>query len=448
MIVCTAQLTLFDQNDAPNIDKSITASLGTSQLYRSEDATTTYTPNYASTPNVIRAHVFVNGVDVTDILSGRKWGTSQGASDLGTNVSQISKNTNLATGSPHMTIYFEGDYTDPATMLVSHITDSISLVLVREGSNAVFVLAKGQMVIVKAADGTKNTAEVTCDLMRVTGVDDTGVTYKWFKSPYTAADQLDANHPDVISEKIIFKTTSGFGTVPPADGTWADVKSIVIREDAIQEIGLFQVQAKDADGKIYSTIFTVVDYSDPYDGKIIPSNGQVFINGVGVKDCTPEIWRSGSPVDISGYTFYWWIYDKNGKKSGFIDTARTPTAKTISAHTASITGYFDISVALAAAPSAGDIIRVISADRLSVATYEVGPNSTTSRIYIRSPLNGFSSVAPTSNQYVDGKLWLCNGNGAAAGKKTTTGTTPLAVTGDDVDGQCRLVCEADNPLAS
>ncbi|SLM15259.1 conserved hypothetical protein [uncultured spirochete] len=445
-IVSTGQITLYDYNDAAPITAFISASKGTAQVFTKDESITSYNPDYSSAANVLTAYVYVNGVNVVNNLTNRKWGTTLGGSDLGTNVSSITKSTNIDPANPVYNVYFEGDYTDPVTMLVTHVNAMITLHCVKSGTNAVFVQVNGQLVIEgNPTGGTKNTASVTADLMRAAGIDNTGVTYQWFKSPYAAADQLDANHVDVVAGKYSFKNTAGSAASAPADGTWADVKTLVVREDAVNDIGLYLVKAKDADGNIYQAYFQIYDVSDPYDVKVVATNGNVFQNGNGTKNLTPEVWYGNTKIDITNYTFTWKLYDKNGKKSGFIDTARTSAAKTISSHTTGSSAVFTISSALSSAPVAGDVIRVISADGLKIESFEVA-SATTTAITIRSPQNGFSNNYPAStSDYANGKLWLYVGNGATAGQKTTTGSTALSVTGDDIDGLGTVFCDAINP---
>jgi hypothetical protein len=444
-IVSTGQITLYDYNDAAPITAFISASKGTAQVFTKDESITSYNPDYSSAANVLTAYVYVNGVNVVNNLTNRKWGTTLGGSDLGTNVSSITKSTNIDPANPVYNVYFEGDYTDPVTMLVTHVNAMITLHCVKSGTNAVFVQVNGQLVIEgNPTGGTKNTASVTADLMRAAGIDNIGVTYQWFKSPYAAADQLDANHVDVVAGKYSFKNTAGSAASAPADGTWADVKTLVVREDAVNDIGLYLVKAKDADGNIYQAYFQIYDVSDPYDVKVVATNGNVFQNGLGTKTLTPEVFYGNSKIDIANFTFNWKLYDRNGKKSGFIDTSRTSAAKTISSHTTGSTAQFTLNSALGSAPAAGDVIRVISADGLTIRSYEVG-SATTTTITIRAPQNEFSSDYPTTGQFTNGKLWLYVGNGATAGIKTTTGTTALSVTGDDIDGLGTVYCEAVNP---
>ena len=443
-VVSTGSITLYDYNDAAPVTAFINASKGLSQLYTKDESLVTYNPDYTSTPNVLTAYVYVNGVNVVGILANRKWGTTLGGSDLGTGVSTYSKNTNIDPANPIYNVYFEGDYTDPITMLVTHVTAQITLNSVKSGTNAVFLQVDGQLAIEpNPTGGAKTQATVTAHLMRAAGEDTTGVTYKWFVSPFAAADQLDANHALVTGSKITFKNTAGGAASAPADGTWADVKSLVIREDAVPDMLLLQCQAKDADGNIWSYNFVVTDISDPYDVKVLGQN--VFKNGNGSCILTPKVYYGGAEIDIANYTFNWKLFDRNNKKSGFIDTTKTPSAKVISSHTTGSAAAFTISVALAAAPVAGDVIRVISADGLSIESFEVGASSTTTVINIRPSVNGFSVNYPAANQYNNGKLWIYKGTGATAGVANTTGSATYTVTGDDIDGSGTVFLEAVNP---
>jgi hypothetical protein len=444
-VVSTGQITLYDHNDAAPITAFLSPSKGLSQVYSKDESTTSYLPDYTSTPNVITAYVYVNGVNVVNNLANRKWGTTLGGSDLGTNVSSISKNTNIDPANPQYNIYFEGDYTDPVTGLVTHVNAMLTLNCVKSGPMPCSCRSTGSSSSSRTRLGHQEHRH------RV-GRPHAGGRYRqhghhvqMVPQPIAAADQLDANHADVVAANSPLKTLRGPPPRPPADGTWADVKTLIVREDAVDDIGLFMVQAKDADGNIYQTYFQIYDVSDPYEVTILASNGQVFQNGNGSKTLTPSVKYGNTVIDITNFTFTWKLYDKNGKKSGFIDTARTSAAKTISSHTTGSGAVFTISSALAAAPVAGDVIRVISADGLKIESFEVA-SATTTAITIRAPQNGYSSNYPAStSDYAGGKLWLYVGNGATAGQKTTSGAASCAVTGDDIDGMGVVYCDAINP---
>jgi hypothetical protein len=445
-IVAVATGTIYDQNDGKSIWATISPSLGQSQVYNKDESSVSWNPNYAATANRLTAIVNIGGADVVSTLSGKKWGTTKGGSELGSGVSYIDVSTNQDPSvATQRTYYFEGTYTDPTTLLTTLVSAQITLTVLKTGTNAVYILLSGQRVIKQAASGTRNTAELKCDLMRASGVDNTGITYKWFKYPYAVADQLDANHADVVSGAITFKKTDGTVAANPSDGVWADVKSIIIREDAVSSVGYFKVQAKDADGDIYEQTFDILDSADSY--MMIPNmpDGNVMQASAGSKRLIPIVWYGSSQVDISNYSFTWGLNDRYGNKSGYIDTTRSPAARTISAHTTGSTAVFTVNSGTI--PVAGDVIRVISADKVTIRSFEVA-SATATTITIRAPQNGFSSDYPTTNLFVGGTLWIYNGNGAAAGLKTTTGSAAFSITADDIDGNGNWVCQVINPLAT
>ena len=74
-LVSTGQITIVDNNDARPITAFITASQGTQQIYTKDESTVSSVPNWASTPNVLSAKVYVGGtssaIDVTNQVSNR-----------------------------------------------------------------------------------------------------------------------------------------------------------------------------------------------------------------------------------------------------------------------------------------------------------------------------------------------------------------------------------------
>ncbi|ADY13702.1 hypothetical protein [Sphaerochaeta globosa] len=442
-VITSGSLTLYDQNDAAPITAIISPSQKGQQVFTEEEGSTTYNPNWASTPNVLTPYVYCRGANIHSVMTGHKWGTTVGGSDLGTGAT-YSKNTNIPSASPVLTIYYEGTYTDPTTRISSIVQSSITLTCQRNGTSGVSLDVDGQFIIEKTAEGAKNNATITARLFRGSAEDTSGISYQWFVSPYAAANQLDANHALVTGGKVSFKTTAGGAATNPADGAWADVRSIVITEDAVTDIGLFMVKAKDAGGIIYTRNFVVHDLSDPYEVDVKCAEGNVFLNGVGIKTMIPEV-RYGNKVvsDLTGYTFVWKLYDRFGKRSGFIDTTKTSevNARNITAHGTTITGTVTHDGAAISGLVAGSVVRLVSANGLAINSYEVA-SVATNTITLRAPLNGFESVAPTAGQFVGGKLYVYIGSGATAGEGTSSGATPFIARDIDVDGNANIYIEA------
>src|SRR5690349_22696164 len=121
-LVSTGQITIVDNNDARPITAYITASNGVQQIFTKDESTITSTPNWATTPNVLTAKVYVGGatgsIDVTSTLTNKKWSADTvGSTSLGSGVS-LTINTNLDPVTAAQKVYFfEGDYTDPTTGL-------------------------------------------------------------------------------------------------------------------------------------------------------------------------------------------------------------------------------------------------------------------------------------------------------------------------------------------
>ncbi|MGW8169619.1 MAG: hypothetical protein ACWGHH_06410 [Sulfurovaceae bacterium] len=467
-MVATGQITVTDQNDARPITGNVVASLSTTQVYSKDESSVAYTPDWASTPNTLSAYIYVGGasvaLDITAQLTNRKWSNSIGGASLGANTTLV-VNTNLTEATPSKTYYFEGDYTDPATGLVSHIIGSLTLQMVKTGTNAVWINSRGQSVILQSDTATKNVAVMCADLIRAAGVDTTGVTYKFFENGSTLIDAALSG----VSGKYGLKTTAvgvtptgsntNIGVNIPTAGAWSTYNTLVIDESAIQNLKVFSVQAKDSDNNIYQDFFTIFDKTDPYSCNVFSTTGDKLQNGIGSTDLYPIIYNGAAQVeDTTGWTFKWTPYDKNGNRCGFIDTTRTAVAdgRAISANTANNAGiatitYGGTNINMAA----GDMIKSVKSDGTayyfevqSNASNVVTVRTATVSTFLNTP---FPVTGITANMFAGGKLFVCTGTGATAGTLTTNGgatagmVSKIAYTGYDVDIKGNVVCEATRP---
>lgn len=458
-LVSTGQITIVDNNDARPITAYITADGPVQQIYTKDDTTETFVPNYVSTPLTLTAAVYVGGTTTaTNVindasLSGKKWSNNLSTS-IGSNGTLVINTNVLTEAIPTKIYYFEADYTDPNTGLISHIIAQITLSLVRTGTNATYVITRGVTAIQRSNTATKNDATITADLFRGSVVDDSGTTYKWYVSPFAdPADQLDANHPLVTGGHISFKNTAGSAAANPADGTFADVKTIVIKETAITEIGLFKVVAKSADNNTYAAYVTVYDISDPYDVQLVSTNGDKLQNGQGSTNIYPIVYNGdGAITDTTGWSFEYEIYDGASNKIAFVDPSFS--ARDINSNT---TTAFTVNNALTL--SVNTVVKVVSTSGV-VRYYEVEAASASTTITIdTSPETQTfaSSTAPTANQFQGGKLYVCQGVGTVGVVTKTGGTlantingthytnSRIIVTGDDIDSKATIFCKAIRP---
>lgn len=447
-VVSTGQLTLVDHNDAKPLVSFISSSRGCSQVFTNNDGTNVFVPDWTSGGNqVLTAYAYAGSTsNIAASLVNKRWANTPGGTSLGSSDTYTISTNELTEAAPTKTYYFEGDYSDPVTGLSTHVIASITLTLTKKGDAAVFVQLEGSTVIQKATGTTPSTCTVEAKLYRNSGSDDTtAVQYKWSKivagttypllsSGFTPGDG------DVIGN-YIFKNGADVTQATPADFS-ANVKKLNISEKSVLDIGLFKCEIKDTNtNTIYTATFVVYDISDPMDVRVLSSAGDKFQNGVGTTNLTPEVWSGSSKVaSLTGWAFVWTLYDKDGNRAPFIDTAKTATARAISSNT---TSSFTIGTALASAPVAGDLIKVLSSDGLTIRTYEVGASSTTTVINIRTTglTNAWASaVAPTANQFQGGSLYC----GLAS--RSTSGATVITVTGEEIDTKGTVFCEASKPI--
>ena len=474
-IVSTGQFTIVDNNDARPITSFITASGVTQQVYTKDESTVSYVPDWTTANLTLTAKVYVGGTssatEVSANLSNRKWSTSFGGTSLGSATTDL-VNTNLTEASPTTTYYFEGDYTDGTTGLVSHVIAQITLNLVKTGTNAVYIQVNGQNVIEQATGSTKNTITVSAALMRAAGVDDSNITYQWFKSPFAASDQIDGNYVDPQTSSAVtsiygfqdtaafnaartgvvgqYQTTAGSTTAAIStsnvpDASWTDLKALVIHESAVQNIGLFLVKAKDALGTIYQQYFSIYDVSDKYQVIVSSTSGDKLQNGVGSTNLSPVVYYGATQVSsLTGWTFTWYFYDKNGNRGAFVDTTKISTSggATISANTTGASATFTYG-GTSYAFVAGDIIKCLKSD--GTAYYYEVASSTTNVVTIRTPstntfLNFTNYPSPSATtDFVNGKLFGC------VASRSSSAAATITLTGDDIDAKGKVSVDANRP---
>lgn len=493
-IVSTGQITIVDTNDARTITAALVGSSGTQQVYTKDESTLSYTPSWFSAPLTLTPQIAVAGLTSAQAwaaLTNKKFALTAGGTEITTlstsssfvNNSDVVVNTpftvthaangsatastfaiagNLKDSVGNFTVFFDADYTDPVTSLVTHIVCQITLNTVKTGTNAVFITLRGATNIEEATGSTKNNIAVAADLIRSSGVDTTGLTYKWYEA--FGATQITTSLPSV-GTKYGFKTTAS-GTAPTGSAGELNTNiptaagnafnTLVINETAVADIGVYKVEITDSDAKTYTQFFTIYDISDPYDTQIISSTGDKLQNGQGSTVLTPRVFYGSSEVTpLTGWSFTYYLFDKNGKRGGFIDTSKISTAggATISAHTTGASAQFTYG-GTSYAFAVGMLIKCVKPNG-DAFYYEVS-GSGANIVTIRAPsnntwLNFTDFPAPSaSTDFVGGKLYGCTGAGLADGATNgtrTVSTTPwqITVTGDEVDVKTRILVESNRP---
>lgn len=187
-VISRGQITIVDLNDGKSINLYLGSNVATTQIFNKENSS--YTPSWSASPFlVITPEIYVTGV-----------GTNQVSRLKGTPVWKINGSTTLstfgataATVSPYaltiknnmtsvnqLQVECEVTYVDPDTGAETKAKTSITYTK---------TINAGQLIcaIAYAPEGTvfKNGASATlkahCDMWRGSTIDNTNVTYKWYK---------------------------------------------------------------------------------------------------------------------------------------------------------------------------------------------------------------------------------------------------------------------------
>ena len=466
-VISTGQFTIVDQNDAKPIMSFISASGSVQQAYSKDNAAEIFTPNWASTPLTLTAAVYVGGINVIDgsSVTNRKWSLTVDGSSIGSAKTFV-RNTNFAAADVSQTYFFTCTYTDPTTNIPSRVDAQITLSIVKTGTNAVYVLTSGTDVITQSDTATKNVAAVKAELVRSSGIDTSGLKYKWYAiSSAGVASHLHSGVADVSNYGL--KSTAaglaptatsanlGAATFTAAGATAINAyttvgspgfNTLVVSEGAVTNFQLFKVEVvDDADNNtlVYTTYFTISDVSDPYSITILSSNGDRLLNGLGSTTLTAKVYSGVQEVaSYAGWVFDWYFRDKSGTRVGFVSSSSPPTpdiTATISASTSSTTSVLlNSAVTLAA----GDLVKLVSLDGSIVKFAQVTASTGTTVTFQAATgdnvnVNPVTTVAAT--EFAGGTLYK------AISKKSNTGINTLTITQFDVDSKATITVDANRP---
>ena len=486
-LVSTGQFTIVDNNDARTITAVLTSSSGTQQVFTRDESTVTFIPDWVTTNLTLTPKLYVSGMTEANVwgaLTNKQFALSQGGTSLTTaststsfadstdtvvsapftvthgangsaTLSTLVVKDNLLDSVANQVIFFEADFVDPITLLTTHIITQVTLSTVKTGTNAVFIIIRGQTNIEQATGATKNNICVAADLIRSSGVDTTGLTYKWFESNASGA-QISTTTTNYATTYGLKTTAAGTNPVAsagdlgvniPVAGAGNVFNTLTLAETAVNQIGIYRVDITDAIGKTYSQYFTIYDISDAYRVTIVSSTGDKLQNGIGSTTLTPTVYYGSTQVStLTGWTFTWRFYDKNGKQGAFIDTAKISTAggAPITANTTGTSATFTYT-GTSYAFAAGDIVKAVNP--AGAASFFEVASSVANVVTIRTPvtntwLNFTNFPAPSAiTDYVGGKLYGCT----AGGTRSTAASASFVLTGDDIDAKSVIACDATRP---
>ena len=483
-LVSTGQITIVDNNDARSITAFIVSNGNAQQVYNKDESIISYTPDFVASNLTLTPKISIGGLTEAQTwacLTSKQFSLSDGGTALSTattvpgfvNASDVPVSApftithaangsatpstlvvkaNLTAAAAAETVFFDADFTDPVTQLVTHIVCSFTLSTVKTGTNAVFITLRGNNAIQQAYTTTKNVTAVAADLTRSSGVDTTGLTYKWYEAATgTQISTSLSGYATSYGTKTTTGTPSGsatdLGVNVPAVGAGNAHNTLVISEAAVVDMKVIRVDITDADAKTYSKYFTVYDISDPYATTISSSAGDKLQNGVGSTNLTPIVYNGATKVtNLTGWTFDWYLYDRNGYRAAFVDTNKISTAggAPITANTTGAAATITYT-GTAYAFAAGDIVKAVRPNG-QASFYEVA-SAAGNVVTIRTPttntwLNFTNYPAPTTtSDFVGGKLFGCT----TQGKRTSSAAAAITVTGDEIDVKGTIMIESTRP---
>lgn len=337
-IVASGQITLIDLNDSKQLVSYIGASQAKTVIYNPNNGQ--YTPNYASTPQVLTPQLFVAGSsqDLASQAKSVKWyyqvnsggdpveiTESDSTYELGTDsVKTLTIKSNVLTSAVTMTYICEIVFTDPDTGFDVVTKADIELVKVTNGQKG----ADGRdgidsvIATVWTPDGNmirnhEGTLKATVTVYKGT-TEVAPSAFKWYIQDPTATTSSGGDADGGNGWRLLTSTWN-------AGVTGYTTDTITIPASAIAGVESFKCVATYG-GKKYKDVCTVIDVTDPIVVSIIGLN--TFKNGQGESSYTAKLYRNGMEIDTSGteFTYKWYLYKENGQ----LDTAfGTKTGKTI-----------------------------------------------------------------------------------------------------------------------
>lgn len=336
-IISSGQITIIDLYDAPSLNAWISASQPTTQTYN--NTTQVYSPNYTSSPQVLKLNLTKAGSATTLIganVSNIKWTKRVGTTETevvsttntdnefkgSTKHSELTTKVNTDKDIATAVWVAEGTWTDPNTNLPVSFSASIDLNVIQ--------LAKASIIPnVYAPDGdffrnnTPASLKINADLYKDGTISTGSKKYKWFASDSSVLTSQDGDAG--VGWKKITATTGTKGAVANFGFDVATTSQgvLTVYPDAVINSQTFLVVITDNAGGTAGTkvkqYLTLKDLDDPIMVVIDSSDGNILKNGAGSTTLTARLWRNGEEIDLggTGYTYNWYKWQDNKLVTGF-----------------------------------------------------------------------------------------------------------------------------------
>lgn len=324
-VISRGQITIVDLNDGKSINLYLGSNVATTQIFNKENSS--YVPNWVASPFlVITPEVYVTGV-----------GTNQVSSLKGVPVWKINGSTTLstfgataATTAPYaltiknnmtsvnqLQVECEVTYVDPDTTAETKAKTNITYTKTTNAGQLICAIAYAPNGTV-FKNGDVASLKAHCDMWRGSVIDNTNVTYKWFKLGNGAWTEITSANASGIT---------GFTT-----------NEISIPESAVLNFESFKCEIKDTDAAsgTYNTtvsdIISFADMSDPYQVEIATPQGTTLTSGLTSTTLTVNCWQNGVLLPDSfftGATCTWRKFNKLGVADAAWGTSGVKIGRTL-----------------------------------------------------------------------------------------------------------------------
>ena len=324
-VISRGQITIVDLNDGKSINLYLGSNGAPTQIFNQENSS--YVPNWTASPFlVITPEVYVTGVGTNQVsrLKGVPVWKINGSTTIatfGATAATIApyaltiKNNMTSVG--QLQVECEVIYVDPDTTAETKAKANITYTKTTNAGQLICAIAYAPNGTV-FKNGDITTLKAHCDMWRGSVIDNTNVTYKWYKLGSGAWTEITSANAGGIT---------GFTT-----------NEIAIPEAAVLNFESFKCEIKDTDAAsgTYNTtvsdILSFADMSDPYQVEIIAPAGTTLTSGLTSTNLTVNCWQNGALLPDSfftGATCTWRKFNKLGVQDTAWGTAGVKTGRSL-----------------------------------------------------------------------------------------------------------------------
>lgn len=324
-IISRGQITIVDLADGKSINLYLGSNVATTQIFNKENSS--YVPNWTLSPFlVITPEVYVTGVDTNQVsrlkgvptwkINGSTTLSTYGATAATTSPYALTIKNNMTTMS-QLQVECEVIYVDPDTTAETKAKTNISYTKSENAGQLICAIAFAPLGTV-FKNGAATTLKAHCDMWRGSTIDNTNVTYKWFKLGSGTWTEITSANAGGIT---------GYTT-----------NEITIPEAAVLNFESFKCEIKDTDmaSGTYNTsvsdIISFADMSDPYQVEIATPQGTTLTSGLTSTTLTVNCWQNGALLAdtfFTGATCKWRKFNKLGVQDTAWGTAGIKTGRSI-----------------------------------------------------------------------------------------------------------------------